>query len=98
MRARPAQASRHRVDAIEFRGRLDVETHDVGLQRLLDLPFSLADAREHDLGGITASRKHAGKLTAGNDVEACAQPRQDVEHREVGIRLHRIADQCATAR
>ncbi|MNP05121.1 hypothetical protein D3C76_970650 [compost metagenome] len=57
----------------------------------------LADAGEHHAVGTAASGQHALQLTAGDDVEACAQARQHVQHAEVGVGLDREAHQVLGA-
>ena len=45
----------------------------------------LADAGEDDLARIAAGGDHARELAAGDDVEAAAQPREQIQDREVGF-------------
>jgi hypothetical protein len=52
----------------------------------------LAGAGEHHAAGIAAGRDHPGELAARDDVETGAARRQHAEHREVAVRLHRVAD------
>ena len=84
-------------DALELAARLDVEAEDAGGERLTDLGFRLADAGEHHLARIAAGGDHARELAAGDDVEARAEAREHVEHREVGVRLHRVAHEVIAA-
>ena len=88
---------RQGIDALQLGDGLDVEAQDVCRQRPLDLALALADAREHDFRRACTGCQHAFELSTGNDVEAGAEPRQHIEHGEVGVRLHRIADQRGAA-
>ena len=75
------------VDAFEFRFRLDVETADAGFERLPDLPGALARTGKHSLARGSARGEHALKFSARNDVESAAEPREHIQHREVGVGL-----------
>jgi hypothetical protein len=75
----------------------DVEAEDRRVQRLPDLGRALADAGEHHLGRIAAGAQHPRQLAAGDDVEAGTQARQHLQHRQVGVGLHRIADAVVQA-
>ena len=57
----------------------------------------LADAGEHDPCGIAAGGDDARELAAGDDVEAAAEAREEVQDSEVGIGLERIADEMGDA-
>ena len=88
-----AQARGDLADALEFRGRFDVDgTHPCAEGRL-DLGLGLPDPREDDLRRIAAGREDAGEFPAGDDVEAEALPREEVEDREVPVGLHGEADE-----
>ena len=77
----------------ELRRRFDVEAANAGRQRGLHLGRGLADTREDGLRRIAASGDDPLELAAGDDVEAASRPRQQIQHREVGVRLHRVADE-----
>ena len=81
------------ADAIEFRRRLHVDGTHPRAEGRLDLGLGLPDAGEDDLRRIAAGREDAGEFPAGDDVEAEALPREEVEDREVPVRLHREADE-----
>ena len=72
---------------------LDVDAEDVVVERERELVRGLADAGEHDLLRRHAGRERALQLAARDDVGAGAEPRQRRDHRLVGIRLHRVADE-----
>ncbi|MNG89930.1 hypothetical protein D3C79_488130 [compost metagenome] len=54
----------------------------------------LADAGEHHAISAPARGQDTLQFTAGDDVEACAEARQDVQHAQVGVGLDREADQA----
>ena len=78
---------------VELGVTLDVETHHIGVERLLHLRTCLAHAREQHFGGLATGSQHAFKLAARDDIEAATRPREGLQHREVGVGLHRIADE-----
>ncbi len=88
-----ALAERHGdlVEREQLLAGLDVEAADARQQRLLHLGHGLADAREHDLARIAAGLEHARQLAARDDVEAGAELRQHLQHREVRVGLDRVA-------
>ena len=43
--------------------------------------------------GIATGRHHPRQLTGGDDVETGAQTSQHIQHRQVAVCLHRIANQ-----
>ena len=57
----------------------------------------LADAGKNHLAGIAAGGKHAQQFAAGDDVEAGAPPRQQVEDGQVRVGLHGVAHQRVAA-
>ncbi len=71
----------------------DVEAHHVGSERLAHLGARLADAGEDDLRRIAAGGDHALEFAAGDDVEAASGAGEGLQHREIRVRLERIADQ-----
>ena len=71
----PAGA-RDGFDAIELHLRFDVEAADAGGERFLDLGSCLADAGEDDASGISAGANDALEFTAGDDIEAGAEIRE----------------------
>src|SRR6266550_5225 len=72
--------------------RFDVEAEDVRRERSLHFGFGLANARKYDMARVAAGRNDARQFACGHDVETAAEPRENVENTEVGIRLHRVAD------
>src|SRR5258706_3300336 len=59
---------------------------------------SLAHAGENSLGCAASRGETPRQLAARDDIEARAQPREDVQHREIGIGLDRIADEDVVPR
>ena len=55
----------------------------------------LADAGKNDLVGRAASRQHAQQFSARNDIETRSKLTQQVQHRQIGIRLNRVTYQRA---
>ena len=91
----PATASRR----VELARRLDVEAEDAGGERLRPSRASVLPTPENTtLRGIAAGGDHARELAAGDDVEAAAEAREEVEDREVRVRLDRVADEVRHAR
>ena len=84
-------------EMLELARRFDVEAEDAGGERRFHFGVALADAGEHDLARIAAGGDDARELAAGHDVEAAAEPREQVEDRERRIRLHRVADEVRNA-
>ncbi len=97
IRARLPSRRATAVDSLEFGRRLDVEAQDVGRERALDLRLGLADAGKHRLARVAAGREDALEFAAGDDVESGPAPGQQVEHRQVRVGLHRVADERAAA-
>ncbi len=92
-RRAPAGRGRHRIEALELRLALDVEALDARFERHAHLRFRFAHAGEDHPIGAPAGREHARELPARDDVEARAHAGEKVEDREVGVRLHRVADE-----
>jgi len=67
------------------------------LEGLRHFVIGLADAREHDLGRVGASRDRARQLTARHDIESAPQACEQVEDAEVRIGLHGVADEVWNA-
>src|SRR5579884_2383638 len=92
-----AEARGDALDGLELLGRLDVEHQDALLERVGDLLGGLADAREHDAPRVGSGAQRLPELAARHDVEAGARAREEVEDREVVVRLHREADEVRRA-
>jgi hypothetical protein len=92
-RGKLACARGERSKPLQLRLGFDVEAQDAGLERGPQLRFALADARENGLGGAAARGEHSREFSARDDVEAGAESRKEIQYREVGIRLDRIADE-----
>ncbi len=75
-----AHALRQTVQMFEFARRFDVEAVDRERERLLHFGVALADPGEDDFARIAAGCYDARELAAGDDVEAAAQTREEVEH------------------
>ncbi len=58
-----------------------------------DLFFRLAHPGEDDLARVAAGLQRAEQLALADDVDAAAQSREGAEDRQIGIALHRVADQ-----
>ncbi len=83
----------HHLQALELVGGLDVEAVHPHFQGAAHVFTGLADPGEHHAIGAAAGGQHAFQFTAGDDVEARAQARQQVQHAQVGVGLDREADQ-----
>jgi len=93
-----AALARHFVEAFEFGGGFDVEAEDAGIQRLFHFRRRLADAGEDDFLRIGTGGQDALQLTAGHNVETCAEAGEDIENGEIGIGFDGVADQRILAR
>ena len=80
-------------DGFEFRLGFDVEAEDAGGERQIDLGDGLANAGEHDLVGGNAGSHGPQQFAARHHVGASAEIAERLQHRLVGIRLHRVTDQ-----
>ena len=88
-----AVRGRDHLQPLELGGRFDVEAENPGLERGDDVLARFGDAGEHDAPGVTPGHQHAPEFAAGDDVETRAPTREQVQHREVRVRLDGIADQ-----
>ncbi len=79
-------------DALEFRRAFDVEAADVQLQREVDFGAGFADAGKNDVARVAAGANDALEFAAGNDVEAGAERAEQLQHSEVAVGFHRVAD------
>lgn len=93
-----AHAAGDLVQAVQLGNRFDVEAQDVVRQRQAHFLDALADARKNHFARIAAGCEHAQQFAARDDVEAGALAREQVEDRQVGIGLHRVADECVAPR
>jgi hypothetical protein len=57
----------------------------------------LADAGEHHFRCRRTDRQHARQFAAADDVEAAAQLGEDLQHGQVRVGLHRVAQQVLAA-
>ncbi len=80
------------LESLQFGSAFDVERTDTDLQREVDFCTRFADAGENDLGRIATGPEHALEFTARHDVEARAERREQIQDREIAVRLHRITD------
>src|SRR5215831_8946709 len=88
-----ARFRRDSIEALELARRLDIEAANAEFERLTQLGFALPYPRKHHLCGIAAGGRDARQLSSRHHVEAAAQPRENVENREVGIGFQRITRQ-----
>ena len=87
------------VDARELGLGFDVDAARCRFSSASSISASLLPTPEKSvLRRIAAGGEHARELAAGDDVEARAQAREQREHRQVGVGLHRIADQRVRGR
>ncbi len=85
-----AQRAGHLVEPVQLGDRFDVEAGDTGFERQAHLVGGLAHPREHHVGGLASGGQHAPQFPARDDVEAGAQLREDLQHRQVGVGLHGV--------
>ena len=75
---------------VQFLGAFHVDLRDVLGECQSQLAFALADAREHDSVSRDAGLARAVKLAFADDIGACALGREQAQHREPVVRLHRV--------
>ncbi len=75
----------------QLRHRFDVELRDPRIERQDHLVAALADAGEHDAPGRHAGGERALELARRDHVGAGALLGEGPDHREVGVRLDRVA-------
>ena len=85
---KPLRDARH---ALQLGFRFEVDAADAVRERKFDFRFGLAHAGKERLGGSAAGGEHARELAARNDIEAGAEPGEQREHRQVRVRLDRVA-------
>ena len=77
---------------VQLGGGLNVHEADADADRFLELGRRLADAREHDRGGIESGRERAPQLAHRDDVRSRPKGLQNLENADVAVGLHRVAD------
>ena len=85
------------VQHFQFRRGFQVKAMDAQLQRAGHLCRLFADPGKNNVGRVATGGDDAIQFTAGDDVETRTQPGQHIEHGQVGVRLHRVADQVIGA-
>ena len=96
-------AQGHRRDLAQFRGNLreplelvfgfHVETQHARLKRGAHFRYALADPGENGFRRAAPYSEDSCELPAGNNIEARTQPGQNIQYREIGVGLDRIADE-----
>ena len=79
--------------AVEFRFGFDIDAENAGIDGEREFAVGLADAGEHDLVGGNSGRERALQFAFGDDIGAGTEPRERRDHRLIGIRLDRVADE-----
>ena len=82
----------YQVEQFQLGSGFDIEAMDAGVQRHLHFLGGLADTGEHYLLRVATGTQHACQFAAGDDVEAGAEAREDVQDGNVGVGLDRVAD------
>ena len=86
------QAPGDAVDLLQLLGGLQVEQQDVRLEGRLDLLGLFAHPGIDDLGRVHPGRQRPVEFAAGDDVGPGPQPGEEPQNRQVGVGLHREAD------
>ncbi len=87
------ELSRTRGEKLKFRFALYVELKDSCAKSLIDLCRCFSDAGEYNpVDGLGSGSEHALQFAAGDDIKSSAPFRQQLENRERGVGLDRIAD------
>ena len=87
-----AGLARHLVDPLEFLLRLNIEAVDPLTQGIVDLSGGFTHTRKGAPVGATPGLEHAEKLPSRDDVESGPLLGEKVQHREIAVCLHRVAD------
>ena len=93
----PSEARRALRQKLQFGFRLDVEAEDAGVEREVHFPGCLADTGEQDLVRRETRGNRPAHLAFRHHVGAGTELRQKLQHRLVGIRLQRVANQAVHA-
>ena len=73
---------------------LHIENQNAGSQGEIDLRSCLAHTRkDHPASGLLIHLEDALKFSPGDDIESRTASRQQLEDREIGIRLYGIANE-----
>ncbi len=76
----------------QFRGALDIEQKNPGLERKLDLRHGLAHAREHNAARRRSLHpQHTLQFAAGNNIKSCARALHQLQDGQRRVRFHRVA-------
>ena len=86
------QAPGDAVDLLQLLGGLQVEQQDVRLEGRLDLLGLFAHPGIDDFRRVHPGRQRPVEFAAGDDVRPGAQPAEQPQNRQVGVGLHREAD------
>ncbi len=78
------------VERGQLAGRLDVEALHADIERKAHIVGRLAHAGKHHLARFAPCSQYPFEFARRNDVEAPAQAREQLQHRQVGVRLHRV--------
>ena len=88
-----APRRRHLAQLAQLGDRLDIDLVDVGVERGGKLGAGLADPGEDDALRRNAGGESTSQLAFGDHIGAGAEPGKKPQHRLIGIRLDRIADE-----
>ena len=92
------QAAGDAVDLLQLLGGLQVEQQDVGLEGRFDLLRLLAHPGVDDFARVHAGLPGPIQFTPGDDVRPGSQPGKEPQNGQVGIGLHREADDMGKLR
>ena len=87
-----AHAGGERRQHVQLLGAFHVDLRDVLGECEPQFAFALADAGEHDAIGRNAGLARAAKFALADHVGAGALAREQAQHREPVVRLHRVVD------
>jgi len=73
---------------------IHVAAQNPGTQRCSNLSLTLADTRKDNFARICAGGDRAHEFAAADDVKAAARTRNEIEHGQIGVGFHRIADEA----
>ncbi len=77
-----------RVELHQFGFGLDVETTDTVFQAQTQFGRSLSHTGEDNERGIAPCAKHPQQFTCRDNVEATTEPRQHLQHGQIGVRFN----------
>ncbi len=90
----PAHLPGDPVEQLQLFRALHIVKKDAGSKGKGNFVRRLAYPGEDHLGGVASSPEDPVELSSGDDVEASAELGEQLQHRQVGVRLDRVGHQA----